>query len=1415
MQHSIREQRLEIEVDSEALALALQPRLEDFNRRFFLPVIERVLDELAVPGRHVRIGKLKVNLGRIPFASFEETAAERLYRELRQTLEEHLRQLDEGYAPEERWPSEETSRLELLEHYLLSGTLPFWATRAIDFSLEALMRELAEADPNGLVELIRKQGGDARVRERLLLQLGEESLRRLLQLLEPEHAILIIAYLTDLRDIHRVKPVLKLSDTQFARLLWSLVLAYIAQDPGSQFNRRSFLKSLLEGMGASEGLGYAELLNVLLRGLLQTEKRHSLASTLPTVIRELAHELDNETAQHERALSLETPPTRQPAEPYDEASSPLFREDVEVAAQTIARESATEQPANEPQPREQLEAQPLEQIEEPLEDPPRAEIGEPPRAESGERLREQIEVALSSLELYLSAGQSPSAGQTTTDDVEARGAIAERGAVVELRGLLRWLAARDAARARQLLWKVARLSAPGRSIVIARLLQAFPFQDVLALIEPQSRAFIATFVKLLSGVRAQMETGSPGRSTAEDNKVLTAMLEYLLKDSTSRVDLRLMVQDVMESVAWRAGVSTIALAEKLEAALKQAANQAANRETEELRLARETIELFMSSRGARTVMEARTPMETLPATEALQAREARTAKETRAKEARPAFTRYDQAEILRYYFRYGALPWWALLRDSSLTTGRALSSLPLLSRSLLRVVFPLEHAEEQLQTLVRAVHLLPEESLAELLRRLFRQATEADSPFRSALSSFAAQAADKHTFYARLIAASLNGQLIDLEALATAGSVEWAAALAVHDDLARWDAHALKSALAHRLRFGETPDAIEHDAAELLSALLTTQPKEALRFLDAVREAPDMLAALAEQSPPPLFDRLLDVLNPAGAGTLRALLRAFASLPAQYRPATEESLRQAVLLELLQLEEGEALTNRFFARLLRRLFGASLPEPAARQLLREAAAWSASDKLPQAQVAAFEAAIKSDEAWAKSAASVAERASEKSAPGVARERVAPAVREAVFAFLRGESRSPQSLGPSQAGVDSTQPETIPDDALLPALLVMFEELPEVVEAFVRQHQHDQRERERWAKILPEPALVRLSYLIEPQQHRILIDTAETLASAWLESVPHAARSLADRELHWRFLLEFLARNATANRSAARLVAAFFEYFAARYQSLAPGDAARLSVGAQLLEQARHLAVEAGQASLFAILHQDGTRLLAVWNPSASSTQAPASDSKIDDARQLSESPPSKPPRGRAKMAFSQEPEDKQDEPGEVIYINNAGLVLTSPFLPHLFQTLNLLREDETGRVRLRDAEAVSRAAHLLQYLVDGKTDTPEPLLVLNKIMCGVPTATPVERAIVITEQERDLCERLLKAMIANWTIISNTSIAGLRETFLQREGKLELSSDGWRLRVQRRTLDVLIDQIPWSISIVFHNWMPQPLSVNW
>lgn len=163
-----------------------------------------------------------------------------------------------------------------------------------------------------------------------------------------------------------------------------------------------------------------------------------------------------------------------------------------------------------------------------------------------------------------------------------------------------------------------------------------------------------------------------------------------------------------------------------------------------------------------------------------------------------------------------------------------------------------------------------------------------------------------------------------------------------------------------------------------------------------------------------------------------------------------------------------------------------------------------------------------------------------------------------------------------------------------------------------------------------------------------------------------------------------------------------------------------------------------------------------------------------------------------------------------LHINNAGQVLAAAFLPRLFSMLNLMQDGKFTHLGAAD-----RAVHLVQFMVTGQRATPEYELVLNKILCGIGTSIPVSAGIDITEQEQTLIEQMLNSMIQHWKVLGSTSITGLRETFFQRQGWLVLEEDCWRLKVKEQTFDLLLDRLPWSISLIKHGWMDKPLRVSW
>ncbi|MEI6333083.1 MAG: contractile injection system tape measure protein [Methylococcaceae bacterium] len=161
-----------------------------------------------------------------------------------------------------------------------------------------------------------------------------------------------------------------------------------------------------------------------------------------------------------------------------------------------------------------------------------------------------------------------------------------------------------------------------------------------------------------------------------------------------------------------------------------------------------------------------------------------------------------------------------------------------------------------------------------------------------------------------------------------------------------------------------------------------------------------------------------------------------------------------------------------------------------------------------------------------------------------------------------------------------------------------------------------------------------------------------------------------------------------------------------------------------------------------------------------------------------------------------------------IYIENSGLILLHPFLPQFFTALGVAEEDQLIQPE--------RALCLLHFLTTGVRIAPEYELTLSKILCNIPLDTPVESDMELSDSEIEEAEALLNAVIRHWDALRNTSIDGLRGEFLLRFGKLSVRDDGdWLLQVENKTVDILLNQLPWGISMIKLPWTQRMLWVEW
>ncbi len=171
-----------------------------------------------------------------------------------------------------------------------------------------------------------------------------------------------------------------------------------------------------------------------------------------------------------------------------------------------------------------------------------------------------------------------------------------------------------------------------------------------------------------------------------------------------------------------------------------------------------------------------------------------------------------------------------------------------------------------------------------------------------------------------------------------------------------------------------------------------------------------------------------------------------------------------------------------------------------------------------------------------------------------------------------------------------------------------------------------------------------------------------------------------------------------------------------------------------------------------------------------------------------------------------------------IWVDDAGQVLIAVYAERLFKVMGLI---EGGRFRSPEAQA--EGVQCLQALCHGDQDRirEECHTVLSRLLCGVEPAGVLPRPAPLKAETLSMLEQLLQAVIGHWKALGNTSVAGLRESFLCRQGRLikepvrHDAPPAWRLVVEKRGFDVLLDRLPWSYNTIRLPWMEGVLHVEW
>lgn len=163
-------------------------------------------------------------------------------------------------------------------------------------------------------------------------------------------------------------------------------------------------------------------------------------------------------------------------------------------------------------------------------------------------------------------------------------------------------------------------------------------------------------------------------------------------------------------------------------------------------------------------------------------------------------------------------------------------------------------------------------------------------------------------------------------------------------------------------------------------------------------------------------------------------------------------------------------------------------------------------------------------------------------------------------------------------------------------------------------------------------------------------------------------------------------------------------------------------------------------------------------------------------------------------------------------MENTGLIIMHPFFTQLFKFVEFLNDEN----QFKNKELQFRAVHLLHYIATGEnSNINEADLAVSKILSGLLIEDSIPLNLVLSENEKNYASKILQVIISKWEKLGNTSEDGLRNTFLKRNGLLEEKDEAYQLTVETSGTDILLDYIPWNISLIKLPWIKNIIYISW
>jgi hypothetical protein len=283
----IKKVQFDFSMEKEELAFELNSRWTSFFQSGFVRIVERVLNRFDKSSHHLQIDRMELDLGVIEEADFFEKFPLLLEEKLEEVMLQYLS--DSSNRSCIREIAGEEVLFEAFTWYLLHGYFP-WHVDEKYKDPQLLLQTILKTNNQAFRKFLFTNGHNTALRTRLVQQLNDSELEKLVELTEPSESSFIIGYFRFLQENYNSIKQPDIRENEYRNAVWYLIVTYLLESQGSYFNRKSFVSNTIAGLAGRYNMSISNLLNYLVVHIPLFKQQHSGIPDLFRILNELSRE---------------------------------------------------------------------------------------------------------------------------------------------------------------------------------------------------------------------------------------------------------------------------------------------------------------------------------------------------------------------------------------------------------------------------------------------------------------------------------------------------------------------------------------------------------------------------------------------------------------------------------------------------------------------------------------------------------------------------------------------------------------------------------------------------------------------------------------------------------------------------------------------------------------------------------------------------------------------------------------------------------------------------------------------------------------------------------------------------------------------------------------------------------------------